>query len=301
MTLEELFNNINSIQRKYDTVDRTIAFKDIKNFRDIYDSMIVPVYNYLLNQGYTKQQVAGIMGNILQESKFDHSLKGGLTQFRFKPHINNYKFLYQDDTWQNHLNYINDWRNGKLYQDRNINYNAYSKNYNNYNHSSPESSAEAFYKYWENPNDSTLNKRKEYARLFYDYFNSLDKELNKIVSRTNNDPTKDFVVRLQDPNRESVRNWEHDGIATHKMSYVTVDDGDIIFPNVQKFHGVLTDFTNPILEWSRIGIDPLQNAINNGDTIQVQPGMGAYYTTHYKEKYPGFKFGGKINYLNIFK
>ena len=102
----------------------------------------------------------------------------------------------------------------------------------------------------------------------------------------------DFVQRLKDPNREYIRDWENpDNIATHKMSWA--DDG-VVYPQVQNVDGRLVDFSRPPYStWA--GYD---NAVRNGDTIHMTPEEAEWFTTHYKDYYPGFdeyKKGGSIH------
>lgn len=102
----------------------------------------------------------------------------------------------------------------------------------------------------------------------------------------------DFVQRLKDPNREYIQDWEIPGnIATHKMSWA--DDG-VVYPQVQNVNGRLVDFSRPPYDtWA--GYD---NAVRNGDTIHMTPEEAEWFTTHYKDYYPGFneyKKGGSIH------
>lgn len=169
--LSKLFNAINTVsggdkdatKRKYDNYD---------SFVQLYNSIIKPVYNYLRNKGFTSQQSAGIMGNILQESKFDTYNNGkGLTNM-VSDKLNNYKKVYPKGGWQNHLNYVWDWAQGNLYQDKTVNHNYKSKNYREADHSTPQSSAAAFHDFFERPASSTsLPLRKGWADVFYRWFN----------------------------------------------------------------------------------------------------------------------------------
>lgn len=296
MELQELFNQINQIQSKYDP-KRTVAFNNFDKFKDIYQNMIVPVFNYLESQGYSREQIAGIMGNILQESKFDHSLRGGLTQFRQKDHIKNYQSLYPQNTWQNHLNYINDWRNNNLYKDQTVNFNAFSDRYNKADHSTPRASAKAFYDQWERANDGTEQKRADYAEILYNWFNQ--EHLKETTNRINKNSNADFVQRLKLGHfQPSITTWDKPGYkSTHKLAYVTTDGPDVVFPIVQNIYGKLIDFSDP----KNKDQDPYLSALLHNDTIHVRPGFGEYFTKNYKSQYTGFKSGGKINYLKFFK
>jgi hypothetical protein len=130
-------------------------------------------------------------------------------------------------------------------------------------------------------------------------------QVQAVVDRTNQNPTQNFVQRLLDKNRTYIPDWQHPGyIATHKLSYVTSGDKDVIFPEVQEkektFLGfptgekILFDYTDPKnkTNWR----DALNEAIQTGDTIQVPIGLGEHYTKLYKTYYPGFlKKGGVLS------
>lgn len=122
------------------------------------------------------------------------------------------------------------------------------------------------------------------------------------------DLDQNFVTRLWDPQRESITDWQNPKrIATHKLSYKTTDDGyDVVYPEVQQqtktnwlgktsYTDGLIDYTNP-----KTAGDAYQQAVQMGDTIHVPTGMGEVFTTTYKQYYPGFKKGGKLNYLQLF-
>ena len=205
-----LFDGINSVynQNQSDPKKRTGKFIDYDKFVNLYTNTIKPVYNYLLNQGYTSQQASGILGNILQESAFDQSQRGGLTQLR-GAHLKNYNSIYPTANWKNHLDYINNWRNGKLLQNKEVNYNYRNKNYNSADHSTAANSAEAFYKYWEapGPEDKTLKLRREWADLMYDHFNSIKKheEGGELSSDLTNITIGDKQYKVKIANTEELR------------------------------------------------------------------------------------------------
>lgn len=115
-----------------------------------------------------------------------------------------------------------------------------------------------------------------------------EQQLDSLVTSVNNRSSADFVQRLKDPNRKFIKDWENsDNIATHKMSWATVDNGDaIVFPNVQNINGQLHDFTNPKYghgEW-----DALDSAIERGDTLMMSEKQAKLFTENYKNKYPKF-------------
>ena len=97
-------------------------------------------------------------------------------------------------------------------------------------------------------------------------------------------PKAEFYKRVQDP-KESITDWETGLPATHKMAYVTDDDGAIVYPEVQKINGKLVDFTRPPYKEGA----GFESAMQRGDTIRMTPKEAKYWTQHYKEFYPGFK------------
>lgn len=154
--------------------------------------------------------------------------------------------------------------------------------------------------------DSVGNKEKDIYYTFDSDYNNPNTMWGQVV-RTFNLP-QNFVQRLWDPNRETLK--EGNGIATHKLSYFTEGNHDLVVPFVQqstvpvkkyllfdagrKYTSGLTDFSNN----PKLALD---RAVEMGDTIHVPQGMGETFTTTYKNYYPGFKDGGTLNYLDIFK
>lgn len=121
--------------------------------------------------------------------------------------------------------------------------------------------------------------------------------LEKLVQDINNRSRADFVLRLQDPNRETIPDWEVNGnVATHKLGYAEDEEGAIVFPSVQRIDGRLYDFTDPKNkrgEW-----DALDSAIERGDTLRMSREDAEAFTKNYKKYYPkgrGFSLGGFIS------
>ena len=118
---------------------------------------------------------------------------------------------------------------------------------------------------------------------------TLKDEVKKLISESNKDLSINFVTRLNDPNRITIKDWENErNVATHKMSYATVDDKVIIYPVVQELEkGKLYDFSNRKhnKDW-REGLD---SALKRGDYI-VAPSeeVAEEYTKTYKNYYPSF-------------
>jgi hypothetical protein len=107
-----------------------------------------------------------------------------------------------------------------------------------------------------------------------------------------------FVSRLKDPNRKTIKNWENKGqVSTHKLSYATDDSGRaIVFPMVQEVNGKLMDYSNP--KYKKDWRAAMNNAIANKDTLMMSPSQAEEFTTQYKNYYPGFNeyaSGGKIH------
>lgn len=103
----------------------------------------------------------------------------------------------------------------------------------------------------------------------------------------NRKPKANFYKRLLDPNRKHLQDWANpNNIATHKMAYVTIDNGNaIVYPEVQEVEGKLVDFSRPPYNASY----PLDRAIATGDTIIMSEKDADKWTREYKNYYPGFK------------
>ena len=115
-----------------------------------------------------------------------------------------------------------------------------------------------------------------------------DVDLNGLINRINTTSNADFVKRLKDPNRKYIK--KENNIYTHLLSYVTTDDGAIVYPEVQSTDKGLKIFK---------GRKALDRAIEKRDTLHMSIPEAEAFTTQYKDYYPGFKFGGqtKINSL----
>lgn len=104
--------------------------------------------------------------------------------------------------------------------------------------------------------------------------NNLNKHKENLVDRVNRSGAN-FVGRLQDSNRRTIPDWENpDNITSHKLGYVTDDQGAIVYPEVSAgFNGQLTDFTDPKVIRNYGGQNPgLDVAISNRDTVRMTPG-----------------------------
>lgn len=114
-----------------------------------------------------------------------------------------------------------------------------------------------------------------------------------------NNSRANFVSRLKDPNRRSIKDWQDSTkIATHKLGVGTDNEGNhYVYPEVQEINGKLIDFTRPpyLPTAGRI------SAEQRGDTVRIKSLEDALeFTQNYKKYYPNFdeedefKRGGKI-------
>lgn len=118
-----------------------------------------------------------------------------------------------------------------------------------------------------------------------------EREVLDLVNNSN----ADFVSRLIDENRVTIPDWNNkDDIATHKLSYASVGDRWIIYPNVQNIDGKLYDFSDPKYGLDK-GWQALDSALYSGDYVEVPSEADArWFTESYKRHYPGFnKYDGK--------
>lgn len=133
----------------------------------------------------------------------------------------------------------------------------------------------------------------------------------EIISQINNS-NANFVSRLKNPFRKSIKDWEtqyvnpyiadftsgiaefrHPSIATHKMSAWEGDNGTgLIVPTVQEVKGELIDFSRPPYNKRAA----LENALKTGDFVETSKYQDAeWYTQNYKKYYPSFEDGGKLS------
>ena len=112
--------------------------------------------------------------------------------------------------------------------------------------------------------------------------------LEKLIRSINFRSNANFVRRLQNPNRATIRDWQNsNNVATHKLGWATDENGAIVFPNVQEINGELHDFTDP--KYNHKKWDALDRAIEQGDTLRMTPEQAKLFTENYKQYYPGFK------------
>lgn len=111
--------------------------------------------------------------------------------------------------------------------------------------------------------------------------------LQSLINRINSTSNANFVKRLKDPNRKYIK--KGDTIYTHLMSYVTDNNGAIVYPEVQNTNNGLKIFK---------GRQALDRAIEYGDTLHMSIPEAEAFTKQYKDYYPGFKLGGKTEVKN---
>lgn len=94
-----------------------------------------------------------------------------------------------------------------------------------------------------------------------------------------------FMQRMKDPNRKTIKDWETSNVATHKLGWDTTDDGRaIVYPEVQEINGKLVDFTRPPYAPDA----GYKSAVSRGDTIMTTPDVADWFTRNYKFMAPGF-------------
>lgn len=105
-----------------------------------------------------------------------------------------------------------------------------------------------------------------------------------------------WIKRAEDKNRKTIPDWEFpDKVTTHKLSYVSGDRSDIVFPEVQEINGKLIDFTDP--KNKRDYPDAYKSALYRGDYLKVPRGFGERVSRSYKGFFPGFNeyaWGGEV-------
>lgn len=105
-----------------------------------------------------------------------------------------------------------------------------------------------------------------------------------------------FVRRLEDPDRKTIKDWEHpDKVATHKMSWGIDDYGPYVFPVVQDIDGELHDFSDP--SYRHEDIDADKSAHDRGDLFRVStPYEAAWISENYKRFFP---FGDRSDIIKM--
>lgn len=115
-------------------------------------------------------------------------------------------------------------------------------------------------------------------------------ENQELIDRINRTSNANFVQRLKDPNRRSIRFRNTDNTATHRMAWSTDNEGAIVYPEVQEIDGELVDMGRP--PHSRFAA--LDSAIEHGDTLRMTTTQAEWFTENYKQYYPNFAEGGHL-------
>ena len=103
-------------------------------------------------------------------------------------------------------------------------------------------------------------------------------KIRALSERVNKTSNADFVKRLLDRRRETIKN--PDGtVSTHELGYVTEGDHAVVFPDIQSTENGLVRVPYP---------KSYERAVERGDTVHMSVPDARLFTEHYKEVYPGF-------------
>ena len=114
------------------------------------------------------------------------------------------------------------------------------------------------------------------------------KRIKALAKRINSSSNADFVKRLLDAKRKTLKNTDGT-VSTHELGYVTDGDSAVVFPSVQSVGDSLVRFQYP---------ESYERAVENGDTVHMSVPDAEMFTKLYKQVYPGFErysSGGKIH------
>ena len=142
--------------------------------------------------------------------------------------------------------------------------------------------------------DSLVNnfykKRNKTANIKKKQFGGENNNIEYIYEKVNKKDTPDFV-RLKDPNRKSITDWNKKGYtSTNKIAVGTDENGqDFIYNDIQDDgKGGLIDMTNPKNFKNGKYVGNLR-AIERGDTVQINSIKdGLIFSKDYKNYYKGF-------------
>lgn len=142
--------------------------------------------------------------------------------------------------------------------------------------------------------DSLVNdfykKRNKIANIKKKQFGGENNNIQYIYEKINKKYTPDFV-RLKDPNRKSITDWNKKGYtSTNKIAVGTDENGqDFIYNDIQDDgKGGLIDMTNPKNFKNGKYVGDIR-AIERGDTIHINSiEDGIKFSNNYKKYYPGF-------------
>jgi len=99
-----------------------------------------------------------------------------------------------------------------------------------------------------------------------------------LVKRINESSQADFVRRLLDEKRKTLKN-AGGTVSTHELGYVTEGDRAVVFPGVQSDGDTLRRYPYP---------ESYERAVQRGDTVQMSVPDAELFTMKYKDYYPGF-------------
>lgn len=125
--------------------------------------------------------------------------------------------------------------------------------------------------------DLSLREKRELMKIYVanGVTNRSDivRDYDSNVANFANSPAN-FVQRLRDNDGRYIVSNEGDPM-THRMSYVTEDNGAVMFPEVQDNNGALE-------------VGDYNSAVNRRDTVHTSIPFAQYYSEHYKRDYPQF-------------
>lgn len=105
------------------------------------------------------------------------------------------------------------------------------------------------------------------------------KRISALAKRINETSSADFVKRLLDAKRKTLKNADCT-VSTHELGYVTDGNDAVVFPSVQSIGDSLARFPYP---------ESYERAVERGDTVHMSVPDAELFTGGYKEVYPGFK------------
>ena len=103
--------------------------------------------------------------------------------------------------------------------------------------------------------------------------------IQRLVERVNSTSNAEFVKRLLDERRRTLRNTDGT-VSTHELAYVTDDNGNaVVYPEVQSSMYGLMRYPS---------VNAYERAVERGDTLQMSAPDAELFTRNYKDYYPGF-------------
>ena len=132
-------------------------------------------------------------------------------------------------------------------------------------------------------------KKANFARNAAKWKHADGGKLSKLADRINRTSNADFVRRLLNEKRKTLKNADGT-VSTHELGYVTEGDMAVVFPNIQSVGDSLMRFPYP---------QSYERAVERGDTIHMSIPDAKLFTENYKTVYPGFnkyQNGGDVLY-----